>query len=558
MLLFQSFAPNSRSGFLTAGLHLVLGLLVSGSGSTVALAQTVKSTPATEQSTTQYVSAIDDALTIRKVSVLPVTDNLDGIYARPIESNLITLAKSNHQWDYVDANLSGPMTNVNDLETNPAQMQKLTSAIEADAFITATASKGPGGISIKLDLYLKNDSKLFAQEILKDHPRFELTDLKEQVQILYRKLIGKVPYEGFVLSRQLNRVTLSLGKSDGISKDQMLTAIQIVKVTRHPKFNFLISTEKEFLGKIKILKVDDSLSFGTIVSEREKGAIKKLSKISGIDSVTYSVPDTYTDGAGQGTGLSERADNKITFGENPTEWLPVRPPSFGQVGLKLGLGNYTGNLNLVQSGSLTGSAAVFPSLGLFGELWLDPNWTIRADILQGVFSTTNPLAGSSPGTLNYALSRYSLQAGYSFLLRNDFFGPKLQVRGGYMTSRLYVDDSTPRGLTTTTYSGMLLGLSGSLPVTEQKLWFVGATLNMILFPSLSEAPTSSGGSPSNTINDFSIFAERKISENIHATGSLDFSLYSTNFSAGGSRGADYATSMSQKYAMLTGGIAYLF
>ncbi|HEX4925830.1 MAG TPA: hypothetical protein VFV50_17185, partial [Bdellovibrionales bacterium] len=35
-----------------------------------------------------YVSEVDEQLTLRKFTVLPVTDNLDGIYARPLESHL--------------------------------------------------------------------------------------------------------------------------------------------------------------------------------------------------------------------------------------------------------------------------------------------------------------------------------------------------------------------------------------------------------------------------------------------------------------------------------------
>jgi hypothetical protein len=140
------------------------------------------------------------------------------------------------------------------------------------------------------------------------------------------------------------------------------------------------------------------------------------------------------------------------------------------------------------------------------------------------------------------MSRYSLEVGYNFLLRDDFFGPKIQVSGGFATYRMYVDDSQPEALTTTTFSGLLLGLGGSFPISEEKLWFIGGKLNLFLLPTLTESPHTSGSS-----------------SNLRATGGLDFSLYSATFTGSGTRPAgDSATSISQRHTVITGGINYMF
>ena len=510
-----------------------------------------------------YISEVDDALTIRKVTVLPVTDNLDGIYARPIERNLIDLVKSYHQWDYVESNIASLANAVTELEEEPKLVQKVLSGVDVDIAIAATASKGPNGISIRLNMFFKGDGKLFAQEILRDHPRFEIAELKEQSQVLFRSLIKHIPYEGLILSRQQNRVTINLGKADGISKDQMMTVIQILKANRHPKFHFLISTEKEILGKVKILKVDDTLSFGTIVSERERGTVRKFAKVSGMDVVNYGASDDLDAGFAK-DDIANRPDADVSFGKNPTEWLPVRPPTFGQVGIKGGLGQYTESVNVIGVGTFEGrSAPFYPLLSVFGELWINPSWLVRADITQGIISTPNPRSGSTPSALNHAMSKYSLAVGYNFLLRNDFFGPKLQARAGIMTYRMFVDDSQPTVFTTTNYSGYMVGLSGSIPLNEKKEWFFGGGINMVLMTNLSESPVSSGASSQNTINDFTLFAEKKISENIRGLGSLDFSIYSSSFSGTGSRNGpsgsvESASSISQRHMSMSAGVAYLF
>jgi hypothetical protein len=533
-------------------------------GALIVLFMVQESMAQTLEQTSQYVSQVDQDITINKIAILPVTDNLDGIYARPIEVELSNLVKKNHKLDFIEGNIT-ESPSLLDLEESPKELAKLTSKIDTDALIAARLSKGPSGTSIRLDLFLKSDNKLFAQEILKDYPRFEINDLKEQLSNMYSKLMAKIPYNGQILSRQQNRVTINIGKSDGISKDQILSVIQVIKVTRHPKYNFLINTEKEILGKIKVLKVDENLSFASIITEKEKGAIKKAAKISGIDFVNYAIPDELAGSQQKNSSLADRQDSNVAFGKAPGEWIPTQPPMFGQVGLKLGFGTFGENLNLTNInpatsvGGLNGKASFYPSLDLYGELWLNPKWQLRAEILQGVISTDNPRAGSAPSTLNDSLSYYSLVVGYNFLLRNDFFGPKLRLDLGLMSYRMFVDASQPEAFSTANYSGVLVGVTGILPIDARGDISVGASFNLVLLPKLQEQPEASGGGPNNNINSFSVFAEKKLRENIKLVTSLDFLLVSTSFSGPGERaGGEYATSMSQRLSSINLGVAYLF
>ncbi len=517
-----------------------------------------------EQAAT-YVSQIDQELTIRRIALLPIVDNVEGIYARPVEAQLTQLLKASHRWDFVDTNIASTASSLPtlvELEENPTQVQRLVQPIDADAFVGGTISRGPSGISLRIDIFLKKDGKVISQEILRDHQRYDLPEIRERVVELYRKVIGRIPYEGFLLSRQGNRVTVNLGKSDGITKDQILPVVQIIAVNRHPKFNFLISSEKEIIGRIKVLKVDETLSFGAIITEKEKGAVQRLAKVSGLEQINYPEPSRLEDGSAY-SDIGSRPDASVTFGKEPKEWLPVRPPSFGQVSARVGLGTFDSSVALSDSGTLAAKAPYYPSVGIAGELWLTPEWTTRADILQGVLSTSNPRTGATNGTLNQALSRYSLDLGYNFLLREDFFGPKVGISGGFAMYRMYVDSSTPDAFETVTYSGFFFGLSGSFPVTDNRHWFMGGRLNLFFLPAMSEAPRKSGSSSRNTINEFSIFVENKIAENMRAFGALDFSLYGSNITGQGTRvgptgGAESATTLSQRHTVLNFGINYMF
>ncbi len=506
-----------------------------------------------------YVSQVDESLTIRRVAVLPASDNVDGIYARPIQAQLTELVKASHRWDYADVTVAGAMPSVSDLEEKPDLVLKTFGKLDADAFLIAVASRGVNGLSVRLDLFLKKDGKLVTQEAFKDNPRTEIPQLREQIRVSYNRLVAKLPYQGLILSRQGNRITINLGRSDGLRKDQIVSAVQIIRVQRHPRFNFLISTDKEILGQIKILKVDETLSFGAIINERERGAIAKFAKITALRPVEYG--DTSLDGEGD---INARADSNVAFGEKPTEWVPSRPPAFGQVGFRLGFGSYNYNLSGISSDCCEAKSSFYPSVTVDGELWINPNWIARAQITQGVLSTSNPRSASSPSDLNHSYGRYQLELGYNFLLKDDFFGPKIQIDAGLATANMKVDDSNPRGLTSTSFSGLLVGVMGEFPLDDTKVWYLGGKFNLFLFPKMSESPVTSGGDPKATINDFSIFASRKLSENLKAVGSLDFSLYSASYSGAGNRmdasgtNPEIATSLSQRHTVLSGGVVYMF
>jgi len=180
------------------------------------------------------------------------------------------------------------------------------------------------------------------------------------------------------MSRQNTRVTLNLGKRDGITVDQVVTAVLIINEERHPKFGFLVSTEKEVLGKIRIEKIEDTLSFGNIISEKTRGTIVKNTKIEKSDFVEY-----------KGSGyLAANEDpttpgyDKTTFGKNPNHWVPLDPPTFGRIGMSLGMGSYTNNTDLSSEGPIQAQTNFFPQVRLDGELWITPELNMNASLRQ--------------------------------------------------------------------------------------------------------------------------------------------------------------------------------
>ncbi len=504
-----------------------------------------------------YHSEIDDLLTVEKVSVLPFTDNLQGIYARPLEGHFIQLVDKMHRWDYLPANSSGPILSPEELETSPDKAKQVSAGLGADAFFAGRVTKGPNGVTIHLSLFLAKDGKLLSQAVLKDYKQFDITDLKEQIQRLLSEIVQRLPYAGRVMSREGNRVTVNLGLRDGLQNGQMLSVVQIIKAQRHPKFNFLIHTDKEIFGKVKVLKVDETLSFGTVVTEKEKGAIQKNAKIGTIDYVSYPSTDSLSLTPSPEEALANRDDSKIAFGKDAKPWQPGPPPTFGQIGGRFGLGQFQENASIGGLGGATATDNMAPSLVVEGEIWITPEWTFHARLKQGLVSLKNPIAGSTPGKLSGQMSEYEAGFGYMFRFGPYIWSPNIEPFLGYFTYRMFIDDTTPDVFSTMEYNGFKMGVRGSSPLgPTMSDYGVGGEFCMAWKPGLNESPRTSGGSKNNVI-EFSAFGYKKIGERLKAQGQIEFDMYSSTFSGGGTR-ANPANSMSLRSTTISGGIYYLF
>ena len=76
-------------------------------------------------------------------------------------------------------------------------------------------------------------------------------------------------------------------------------------------------------------------------------------------------------------------------------------------------------------------------------------------------------------------------------------------------------------------------------------------------PTLRESPQPSGDSSKATVVQFGVFGFKKYTERLRLQANLDFEMYSANFSGRGGRTAP-ASSASQRYTTLSGGLYYLF
>jgi len=506
------------------------------------------------QSSSSFVSAADQDLTIKSISAVPFTDNISGIYAKPLYKKFVELVSQDRQWSYQSLPEGAPQAPL-DLDENPDAVKSLLTAAKAEGLFTFRLTKGPKGLNARLTFFTGKSGLPLVQEELHDYPKFEIADLEKQLEDMYTKIKARLPYRGMILSRRGQEVTINLGYKTGIKNNDELSVIQILKVNRHPKLKFMIGTEKEILGKIKVYKTDEYLSFAYVTFEREPGVVQPMAKLLPVDFVQYQEPVVDENGKII-PGLENRKDRDLSYGSNPREWLPQSAPQYGRIAILAGLGNYAISSSLQTSGSIEAATTLAPEIAIKGELWISSEWKVLYISRQSVFSVANPLAGSTPGSLNMSLSSYSVMGAYNFLMSDDFFGPKIQLSAGYATYISHADQSTPLVFTNMDYGGLLFGLAGQFPLSKEIPMDLGAQFNMFINPNLNES-VASGDSSKSLINQFGFFGIYHMNSRFKIRGEINFEYYSTDFSGAGAS-TQPASNTTQKLTSFLGGIEYLF
>lgn len=501
-----------------------------------------------------YVSDLDKSLSVRSVVIAPVEDNVSGIYAKPIEQHLKESLAQDSQWTPLEfENFSG--YRLHTVYSNPKEVVRLAEDAQADAVLKTKITKGPSGISGKMTLFSGVDGLPLVEENFSGFKKFEIFEVKKEIENRMASLRNRLPYRAEILSRRGQEITFNAGKNAGIKNGSDVSVVQILKVHRHPKLNFIVSSEKEILGKARVTKVDDTLTFARIIMEREPGVVQVGGKVLPDEYVRYSEPFVTSDGSIL-TDIGDRNDKEVSYGEKPTEWLPEHPAQYGRFQALGGFSQYSQTSSFVNSGSVEGTNNLAPTLGLYGEFWISQKWWTGLDLRTSAFSVNNNLTGSKPDKINMTLNSYNVQFGYNLLLSPDFFGPKIQFSGGFAKFSSRSDETTPIAFTNMDFGGLVFMFGGQFPLGEGSQTDLGAKFRYYMGPTVTEN-RSSGSSKDVRLSDFGFNFTYHADSKFSYVGELKFENYSTGFSGAGDR-PEEITSNSHKVTSMLFGIEFLF
>lgn len=506
---------------------------------------------------TSYVSADDTDITIKSVAITAGRDNVQGIFSKPMTEELQNLVNNEHFFELLNSPLAGDF-DLDELRATPKLVIDATTKAQTDGLLHLQISKGALGLRMELGLFTKTSGLLWAYSEFIEKQKFDHDYLRGVVKTLYEQIVGQLPYQGLILSRAGNKVTINRGALGGLRPDQEINVIQILSVQRHPQFKFATHVEKQIVGKIRLTQTDDTLSFGHILYEKEPQVIQPGMKLLMREPVAYpNLVSSKNEGIIE--HLMGRPDGDVMMQGDAKEWVPQDVPTFARVHALLGWGEFNTSTHLATSGSQQGLTSFALNAQFDADLWINRTWFIRAGINQGSAQVKNPLSGSSPSVLNYSIQSTKLALGYDFEVDSSVYGPRLQALLGLSQFHAKVTDSNPTSFTTTDYDSNTIGLVGYIPLDElNPKWGLGAEIWYHFNPSLDEKPVTSGDSDNIYLSQIAGAVYYNWTPNLYWLFRLCVDSARSDFTGTGTRIGEMATSTELNWRRIDVGIEYLF
>lgn len=538
------FYTASKSLFRSVQKPFLLTLLFFWS--TVSIAQQIKQVYAPEE---------DSKIQLHRILVLPVQDNTNRVYSVALTEKIFQIIEAENQYDVraLPENQKFNDLTPDFLIDTPQSVKDILKVTQSDTVIATRLSMGPKGLQGKMTLFHGKEGLPLVNAEFRDSSATAMKDLAIQMGQLFQELKSQLAYQGTIASRQGNQVTMNLGSYQGVKTDDVLSVIQFQKLQRHPRFQFMISADREIIGKIQITKVEEHLSFGRIIHEKEPMFLTSGHKLAIDRMIKYQ--DVIKSNNKVLEDMNKRQDSNYVFGEKPKEWEPIGMPQYGRIQLMAGFGQYSQS-SALRSGAITAGQNFAPQMLLGGEVWFNKNYFLNLEFKQSLFSVNNPLDGSAPDRLNMSVSHYHLMGIYNMPFSEDFFGPRIQFMLGMHKFTARADESSPITFTNMEYGGIAFGFLGAFPVTETT--DLGLSLKFFWNPTVEESSTKNSGTGQKpTINLINLFGAYHYRPNLNFIGRFDLDYYSADFSANGGR-RDQTTNINHRMTTILGGIEYLF
>jgi len=250
-----------------------------------------------------------------------------------------------------------------------------------------------------------------------------------------------IPYDGRIKGVLGDQFTIDIGKKSHIYNGSEIVIERPTVKRQHPLLKEIVDYQTEKIAEAKIFDVSDNQAQAKVTQYegQKKLRLEDWVKVRAAEKA--------------------KAVEQINYPEREKE-------EFGKLG-NLGLYLDLGNGSTTQTGSSEKSMNGF----LYGvdvetEIWATRNWWFGLDLSKkfGKYSKDQGSFTQENNTTTNSQTR--IKIGYKYLPMGFFYGPQVDIYGGYASYDYSLSTNTIDGYTDFTFSGLMLGTRGSVPVME--------------------------------------------------------------------------------------------
>lgn len=392
-------------------------------------------------------------LSQRRCMLLPVKDHLDGAIGFKVFQEVENYLRES-SWCYYRPNseilnvLGSYRKNLDEHLSNPDVLKVLAQKTQAGSLIKIKIDKAVNGASVEVKIIGENGEDLYLQEQTRLDTD-EITIIAQTVNNWLDVYEKNIPYDAKVIGVLGNQFTIDAGKGYGLQPQDEVLLIRPVNKKRHPLLKEIVDWDTEKIGSGKITFVADAQSQGAV------GQYDTPKKMRVDDWVI----------------IQKKSKEIVTTADE--KWRE-EDYSFGKLGLiginfNIGSGSVTTNTNGSASKKIGGTNF---GLDLRVELWATRNFWTSLEISRETGSYKKKEGTLQSDTNDLSFTSVTALVGYKYLPLGFFYGPQVDGYLGYASAKYGLDTQAADGFTEFTFSGLMLGVRGSVPIVKEVRGFI--------------------------------------------------------------------------------------
>jgi hypothetical protein len=393
-----------------------------------------------------FASTATASESMRNCMLLPITDGIDNKTGFKVFEDLETYIKES-TWctyksnsDLIDV-LSQYSKNLEGHLQNKDVLKVISDKTKAGTLIRVNMQMSAGVTDLKLEIIGENGEDRYFKEStqLKSNEVSLISQTVKNWLDVYEKTI---PYSGRVKGVLGDQFTIDIGKKSNIYNGSEIIIERPTSKRQHPLLKEIVDYQTEKIAEAKVFDVSDNQAQAKIIAYENNKKLK------------------LEDWVKVRAGEQRKAIEQITYNEREKE----DNGKLGTVGLFLNVGSgsvsQTGSTDNAKSGLVFGA-------DLETEIWITRAYWFGFDYSKklGTEKTSSGSFSKDDYSVNNSITR--LKFGFKYLPLGFFYGPQVDGYFGYGSYTYGFDTNLTDKFTEFTFSGLLLGARGSVPIYEK-------------------------------------------------------------------------------------------
>lgn len=387
-----------------------------------------------------------EVYSMRDCMLLPITDNAGSSLGFNVFEEVEKYLKTAGWCDYKSSSevisiFSKYRDQLDSYLDDPSVIKTVADRLRVGSLIRIKLKYEVDKIDVNLEVYGEDGKEVYFSEkaVLN---KVDVYSIKSRVESWLEIYEASIPYDGKVLGVLGDQITFDFNKTKRVGVGQEFKIVRLKGRKKHPLLKKIVEWDAQPVGHGKIFNVSRTQAIGNIkvyTSENQVvvGDWVRLEKYH-----PKIPPSTFNDDK-----YSEQKFGKL-----------------GELALSFSLNSHTATTSTAGGSKKMGGYIL--GINAETEIYITRNYFAQAEFSKRVGSLDKESGSPSSSSTNQDMTTLKLVGGYKYLPMGFFYGPQINFYGGFVSYSYKLDESASDGHGQNSFSGLLFGVGGSVPIEK--------------------------------------------------------------------------------------------